>query len=91
MFEGVAHVQTTPVHEAGGVGMAIDAAIVVEIVFESDVCRIAPVEDVIVNFRAIGMVADEAFALVALAIGEFARRNAGSESVERFFRGFFAG
>jgi hypothetical protein len=69
MFEGIAHVQTASLHQSGDVGMAIDAAIVAEIVFIGDVCGIAPVQDVIVNFRAIGMVADEAFALVARVIG----------------------
>jgi len=91
MFEGITHVDATALHEAGGVGMAIDAAIVVEMVFESDVAGIAPVEDVVVNFRAIGMVADETFALVAFAIGECAAGNAGSEGVERLFRGFLPG
>lgn len=90
VFEGVAHVRAAPVHQPGGVGMAIDAAVIAEIVFAGDVSRIAPVEDVVVNFGAMGMAADEAFAFVALAIGELATRNAGSESVERFFRGFLA-
>ena len=39
------------------------------------------------SFGAIGMVADEAFAFVAVAIGEFASRS-GELGVERFFRGF---
>ena len=45
-------------------------------------------EDVVVNFRAIGMATDEAFALVAVAIGEFAARNAGSGVWSGFFAGF---
>ena len=59
--------------------MAVDGAVTLELVEIDNFVRFAPVDEVFFDFLALGMVADEAFALVILQRGRVEWGKKGSD------------
>ncbi|HEV2342152.1 MAG TPA: hypothetical protein VGS15_10170 [Candidatus Acidoferrales bacterium] len=68
-FSDAAKPETTLKGQAGGVGVAIDAGTAGKLKIVDDVMGIFPVEEFAFDFLALGMIADGAFAGVALKVG----------------------
>ena len=69
VFDGEEIIAAAHVVEAGGVGVAIDDADVVEIEILDDRAKIAPVSESFLDLFAIRMIADGAFATMAFERG----------------------
>ena len=71
-FRGKTDIHAAPLHQAGGGSVAVNPAIVNELVVLGDVVGMAPVEEIGLDAEAIVVFANDAFSLVALEGGEFA-------------------
>ena len=69
-FGGEAQIGAALLEEAGGAGVAIDGAIIMQVEVVADEIGIAPVEEIGFDADAIGMAADEAFAGVTFGRGQ---------------------
>ena len=67
---GEAQVFAALLHESGGACVAIDGAKIAQAILLADEIHVAPVEKMLFDADAVGMVADDAFARVALVRGE---------------------
>jgi hypothetical protein len=70
VLENEIHVSSPELVESRGAGVAIDGRAVVERVASGDAIGIEPVDEVLVDLLAVLVIADGAFGLVALDIGE---------------------
>ena len=78
-FGGETEIHAAAGEEPGGVRVAVDGAIAGEFVDIDNFVRLAPVDEVFFDFFALGMVADEAFALVILQRGRVEWGKKGSD------------
>lgn len=85
IFEGIAHGLAAVLHQTRGVGVAINITDFGDVEFFGDAVRRIPVQEVGLNRVAIGIRADNAFALVAFESGEFAAGGAGTGLAVRGF------
>ena len=68
-LEGVAEIAAAKIIEAESAGMAVEGFGVVKIVFADDGGGADPVDEIVFDEIAVGMMADEAFAGVAFGVG----------------------
>ncbi len=78
-FEGAADVLAAAIEEAGGAGVTVDDPSFGDVKFLGDVNGMLPAEKFLVDFVAIGMPADLAFAGMAFEGSEFARGDASGD------------
>lgn len=78
-FEGTADVLAAAIEEAGGARVSVDDPSFGEVKFLGDENGMLPAEKFLVDFVAVGMLADLAFAGMALEGSEFARGDASGD------------
>jgi hypothetical protein len=68
-FEDDAEIAAAELIQAEGADVAVESFVIVETVFADDGCGAGPVDEIVFDESAVGMMADGAFAGVAFAVG----------------------